>query len=84
MVPRKPGEALSGALARAWQHPGVGLSLFAVYAREPASEAMPGRSVPPPPTAAADPHTLAGIGRAATGAELRGMATLANPAERLA
>lgn len=38
MVPRKPGEALPDALARAWRHPDAGTALFAVYIDEPGAE----------------------------------------------
>lgn len=48
MVPRKPGEALSDALRRAWAYPDAGLCLFAVYPPEEEPEETPGQIAPPP------------------------------------
>lgn len=62
MVPRLPGEPLKEALARAWQHPGVGLSLFAVYPPDPAPRAMPGQSAPAPEPEPTPKPDHAGIG----------------------
>lgn len=81
-VERRAGEPLNALLARSRAALAGQGWLTARYAPEPPPEAMPGQSVPRP-GASLDRNALAGIGRAATNAELRGMAKLANPADWL-